>query len=163
VAGVYNILVVGRDATFKTGKDVADAAKAAPDKVTCATVGSGSSQQLSCALFMGVDRHQADAGAVSRRRARHRRHDGWPGRFNVGQHAGSSWARSAAGRPARHRLRRGLRFAAAARGAGDLPDRPQRIFVIHNWFGIVGPSGMFGGDGEALERRVDEGGVVARS
>ena len=54
VAGVYNILVVGKDTPYQNWKDVEKAAKAAPEKVTCATVGSGSSQQLSCALFMAL-------------------------------------------------------------------------------------------------------------
>jgi tripartite-type tricarboxylate transporter receptor subunit TctC len=54
VASVYNILVVGRDTTFNSWQDVQAAAKAHPEKVTCATVGSGSSQQLSCALFMAL-------------------------------------------------------------------------------------------------------------
>ena len=54
VASVYNILVVGRDTSFKSWRDVQAAAKANPEKVTCATVGSGSSQQLSCALFMAL-------------------------------------------------------------------------------------------------------------
>ena len=54
VASVYNILVVGRDTPYQSWQDVAKAAKANPEKVSCATVGSGSSQQLSCALFMAL-------------------------------------------------------------------------------------------------------------
>jgi len=39
VASVYNILVVGRDTPYQSWQDVAKAAKANPEKVSCATVG----------------------------------------------------------------------------------------------------------------------------
>ena len=56
----------------------------------------------------GADRHQAHAGALSRRRAGDHRHDRRPGRPDVGQHAGVHGP-DPRRRPARDRLRRRCR------------------------------------------------------
>src|ERR1700761_2241802 len=140
VAGVYNILVVGHDTKFKTWQDVEAEAKANPEKVTCATVGSGSSQQLSCALFMALTGtkltqvpYRGGAPAIV---------DMTGGRVDMmwgnmpefmGQIRGG-----------------GLRPIGYGADAASplLPDVPVisktglKDFVIHNWFGLVGPAGM---------------------
>jgi len=140
VASVYNILVVGRDTPYKTWQDIEKAAKANPEKVTCATVGSGSSQQLSCALFMALTGtkltqipYRGGAPAIV---------DMVGGRVDLmfgnmpefmGQIRGG-----------------GLRAVGYGADAASplLPEVPVisktglKDFVIHNWFGIVGPAGM---------------------
>ena len=140
VAGVYNILVVGRDTTFKDWKDVEAAAKANPEKVTCATVGSGSSQQLSCALFMALTGtkltqvpYRGGAPAIV---------DMTGGRVDL------MWGNM----PEFMGQIRGGGLRAIGYGADStsplLPDVPVisktglKDFVIHNWFGLVGPAGM---------------------
>ena len=140
VASVYNILVVGRDTPYKTWQEIEAAAKANPEKVTCATVGSGSSQQLSCALFMALTGtkltqvpYRGGAPAII---------DMVGGRVDLmfgnmpefmGQIRGG-----------------GLRAIGYGADAASplLPEVPVisksglKDFVIHNWFGIVGPAGM---------------------
>ncbi|MBN9090963.1 MAG: tripartite tricarboxylate transporter substrate binding protein [Reyranella sp.] len=140
VASVYNVLVVGRDTPYKTWQDIETAAKANPEKVTCATVGSGSSQQLSCALFMALTGtkltqvpYRGGAPAII---------DMVGGRVDLmfgnmpefmGQIRGG-----------------GLRPVAYGADAASplLPEVPVisrtglKDFVIHNWFGIVGPAGL---------------------
>ena len=140
VASVYNILVVGRDTPFKTWQDIEAAAKANPEKVTCATVGSGSSQQLSCALFMALTGtkltqvpYRGGAPAII---------DMVGGRVDLmfgnmpefmGQIRGG-----------------GLRAIGYGADAASplLPEVPVmsksglKDFVIHNWFGLVGPAGL---------------------
>lgn len=139
-ASVYNILVVGKDAPYKTWQDVEKAAKAQPDKVTCATVGSGSSQQLSCALFMALTGtklaqipYRGGAPAII---------DLVAGRVDVmwgnmpeymGQIRGGGLRAIAYGADAESPLLPGLPIMSK----DGLKD-----FVIHNWFGIVGPGGM---------------------
>jgi tripartite-type tricarboxylate transporter receptor subunit TctC len=49
VGSVYNILVAGRDSGIRNWRDLVE--KARTRGATCATVGAGSSQQLSCVLF----------------------------------------------------------------------------------------------------------------
>jgi tripartite-type tricarboxylate transporter receptor subunit TctC len=140
VASVYNILVVGRDTPYQSWQDIEKAAKANPEKVTCATVGSGSSQQLSCALFMALTGtkltqvpYRGGAPAII---------DMVGGRVdlmfgNMPEFMGQI---------------RGGGLRAVAYGADSasplLPEVPVmsktglKDFVIHNWFGIVGPAGM---------------------
>lgn len=140
VGGVYNILVVGPHTAFKSWQDVARAGKAEPDKYTCATVGSGSSQQLSCALFMSLT--GAKLRQVPYRGGVPAIQDIVGGRVDMmfgnmpefmGQIRGG-----------------GLRPVAygAASASPLLPDVPVmsktglKDFVIHNWFAIVGPAKM---------------------
>lgn len=137
VGAVYNLLVVGAKTPFKTWQEVAKAAKESPEKHTCATVGAGSSQQLSCALFMSLTGtkltqvpYRGGAPAIL---------DIVGGRVDLmfgnmpefmGQIRGG-----------------GLRPVAfgAAEASPLLPDVPVMSktglpdFVIHNWFGVVGP------------------------
>src|SRR3954463_2700868 len=137
VASVYNILVVGRDTSYKSWQDVETAAKASPEKVSCATVGSGSSQQLSCALFMALTGtkltqvpYRGGAPAII---------DMVGGRVDLmfgnmpefmGQIRGG-----------------GLRAIGYGADVASplLPEVPVisrtglKDFVIHNWFGLVGP------------------------
>src|SRR6478735_8592445 len=140
VASVYNILVVGRDTPYKSWQDVEKAAKANPDKVTCATVGSGSSQQLSCALFMALTGtkltqvpYRGGAPAIV---------DMTGGRVDL------MWGNM----PEFMGQIRGGGLRAIGYGADVasplLPEVPVisktglKAFVIHNWFGLVGPAGM---------------------
>jgi tripartite-type tricarboxylate transporter receptor subunit TctC len=140
VASVYNILVVGRDTPYKTWQDVEKAAKANPEKVSCATVGSGSSQQLSCALFMALT--GAKLTQVPYRGGAPAIVDMVGGRVDLmfgnmpefmGQIRGG-----------------GLRPIGYGADAASplLPEVPviSRTgldgFVIHNWFGLVGPAGL---------------------
>jgi tripartite-type tricarboxylate transporter receptor subunit TctC len=51
VSAVPNILVVAADSPFKTAKDLINAAKAAPGKLTYGTAGVGSSQHLAASLL----------------------------------------------------------------------------------------------------------------
>jgi tripartite-type tricarboxylate transporter receptor subunit TctC len=140
VASVYNILVVGRDTPYKTWQDVEKAAKANPEKVSCATVGSGSSQQLSCALFMALT--GAKLTQVPYRGGAPAIVDMVGGRVDLmfgnmpefmGQIRGG-----------------GLRPIGYGADAASplLPEVPVisktglNGFVIHNWFGLVGPAGL---------------------
>lgn len=140
VASVYNVLVVGKDTPYKSWRDIAAAAKAAPEKITCATVGSGSSQQLSCALFMALTGtkltqipYRGGAPAIV---------DLTAGRVDA------MWGNL----PEFMGHIRGGTLRALAYGANaqspQLPDVPVmskdglKEFVIDNWFAIVGPGGM---------------------
>jgi len=140
VASVYNILVVGKDTPYKSWQDVQAAAKAAPEKLTCATVGSGSSQQLSCALFMaltGVKLTQVPykGGAPAIIDMTGGRVDMMWGNMPefMGQIRGGGLRPIGYGSDAVSSL---------------LPDVPViaktglKDFVIHNWFGLVGPAGL---------------------
>jgi len=51
IASVYNILVAGPNSPVRTWQDLARLAKERGRNTSCATVGAGSSQQLSCILF----------------------------------------------------------------------------------------------------------------
>jgi tripartite-type tricarboxylate transporter receptor subunit TctC len=140
VASVYNILVVGRDTTFNSWQDVQAAAKAHPEKVTCATVGSGSSQQLSCALFMALTGTKLTQVPYR---------GGAPAIIDmVGGRVDMMWGNM----PEFMGQIRGGGLRAIGYGADSasplLPEVPVisrtglKDFVIHNWFGIVGPAGM---------------------
>jgi tripartite-type tricarboxylate transporter receptor subunit TctC len=140
VAGVYNILVVKSDSTFKTWQDVAEAGRKNPDKHTCATVGSGSSQQLSCALFMSLT--GAKLTQVPYR-------GGAPAIVDI---TGGRVDMMFGNMPEFMGHIRGGTLRPIAFGASDasplLPEVPVmsrtglKDFVIHNWFGLVGPGGM---------------------
>lgn len=54
IASVYNILVTGPRSPIRRWQDLAEMAKDRSRTVTCATVGAGSSQQLSCILFAAM-------------------------------------------------------------------------------------------------------------
>ena len=140
VAGVYNILVVGRDTPYRNWQDVAKAAKAEPEKVTCATVGSGSSQQLSCALFMAL---------TGTRLTQVPYRGGAPAIVDMtGGRVDMMWGNM----PEFLGQIRGGGLRAIGYGADSasplLPEVPVisktglKDFVIHNWFGLVGPAGM---------------------
>lgn len=140
VASVYNILVVGRDTPYKSWQDVQAAAKANPEKVTCATVGSGSSQQLSCALFMAL---------TGTRLTQVPYRGGAPAIIDmVGGRVDMMWGNM----PEFMGQIRGGGLRPIGYGADSasplLPEVPVisktglKDFVIHNWFGIVGPAGM---------------------
>jgi tripartite-type tricarboxylate transporter receptor subunit TctC len=140
VASVYNILVVGRDTPYKSWQDVQAAAKANPEKVTCATVGSGSSQQLSCALFMALTGTKLTQVPYR---------GGAPAIIDmVGGRVDMMWGNM----PEFMGQIRGGGLRPIGYGADSasplLPEVPVisktglKDFVIHNWFGIVGPAGM---------------------
>jgi tripartite-type tricarboxylate transporter receptor subunit TctC len=137
---VYNVLVVKGDAPYKTWQSVADAAKTAPDKLTCATVGPGSSQQLACALFMSLTGtkitqvpYRGGAPAIT---------DMVGGRVdmmfgNMPEFLGQIKSGGL----------RAVAFGASEASPllGDVPviaNTGLKDFVIHNWFGVVGPGGM---------------------
>jgi tripartite-type tricarboxylate transporter receptor subunit TctC len=140
VASVYNILVVGRDTPYKTWQDVETAAKANPEKVSCATVGSGSSQQLSCALFMALT--GAKLTQVPYR-------GGAPAIIDI---VGGRVDLMFGNMPEFMGQIRGGGLRAIGYGADVasplLPEVPVmsktglKDFVIHNWFGLVGPANM---------------------
>ena len=117
---------------------VLSGAKASPEKVTCATVGSGSSQQLSCALFMALTGtkltqvpYRGGAPAIV---------DMTGGRVDM------MWGNM----PEFMGQIRGGGLRAIGYGADVasplLPEVPVisktglKDFVIHNWFGLVGPA-----------------------
>ncbi|MBP0443570.1 tripartite tricarboxylate transporter substrate binding protein [Roseomonas sp. SSH11] len=54
IASVYNILVTGPRSPVRSWQDLAQLAKDRSRTTTCATVGAGSSQQLSCILFAAL-------------------------------------------------------------------------------------------------------------
>lgn len=140
VASVYNLLVVKSDSPFKTWQDVADAARNNPNKHTCATVGSGSSQQLSCALFMSLT-----GGRLTQVPYR----GGAPAIIDI---VGGRVEMMFGNMPEFMGQIRGGNLRAVAFGASEasplLADVPVmsktglKDFVIHNWFGLVGPGGM---------------------
>ena len=137
LAGVYNMLVVGQPAPFRTVAEVIDFAKKNPGKLTYASSGNGTSQHLSGELFKklaGVDilhvPYRGGAPAIL---------DMVGGRTTMmfgnmpeflGQIRGG-----------------GLRAVAfgAARASPLFPDLPLISatlpeFRISNWFGVVGPA-----------------------
>ena len=139
LGGVYNILVVGSVAPFKTVAEVIDYAKKNPGKLTYASSGNGTSQHLSGELFKklaGVDilhvPYRGGAPAIL---------DMVGGRTTMmfgnmpeflGQIRGG-----------------GLRPVAfgAVRPSPLFPDLPvisatRPDFKIANWFGVVGPAGL---------------------
>ncbi|MBR0656317.1 Bug family tripartite tricarboxylate transporter substrate binding protein [Plastoroseomonas arctica] len=54
IASVYNILVAGPQSPIRTWQDLARLGQDRSRSTTCATVGAGSSQQLSCVLFAAL-------------------------------------------------------------------------------------------------------------
>ncbi|MFC3127284.1 Bug family tripartite tricarboxylate transporter substrate binding protein [Pseudoroseomonas globiformis] len=54
IASVYNILVTGPRSDIRSWQDLARLGKGGGRAVSCATVGAGSSQQLSCILFSAL-------------------------------------------------------------------------------------------------------------
>ena len=54
IASVYNILVTGPQSPIRTWQDLARLGQDRARSTTCATVGAGSSQQLSCVLFAAL-------------------------------------------------------------------------------------------------------------
>lgn len=54
IASVYNILVTGPQSPIRTWQDLARLGQDRSRNTTCATVGAGSSQQLSCVLFSAL-------------------------------------------------------------------------------------------------------------
>jgi tripartite-type tricarboxylate transporter receptor subunit TctC len=137
---VYNLLVVGAPSRFKTWQEIAKAGKEDPDRYTCATVGPGSSQQLSCALFMSIT-------GARLREVPYR--GGSPAILDmVGGRVDMMFGNMPEFMP---QIRGGgLRPVAfgAASPSPLLPDVPVisktglKDFVIHNWFGVVGPGKM---------------------
>ncbi len=138
LAGVYNMLVVGSPAPFKTVAEVIDFAKKNPGKLTYASSGNGTSQHMSAELFKklaGIDilhvPYRGGAPAIL---------DMVGGRTTMmfgnmpeflGQIRGG-----------------GLRAVAfgAAKPSPLFPDLPVVSstlpdFKIANWFGVVGPAG----------------------
>ncbi len=140
VASVYNLLVVKSDSPFRTWQDVSEASRKNPEKHTCATVGSGSSQQLSCALFMSLT-----GGRLTQVPYR----GGAPAIVDI---VGGRVEMMFGNMPEFMGHIRGGTLRAVAFGAAEasplLPDIPVmskaglKDFVIHNWFGIVAPGGV---------------------
>lgn len=140
VANVYNILVASPASGIQTWQDVRRMAQERPGALRCATVGPGSSQQLSYALFMSLTNTRLEQ--VGYRGGAPAILDIVAGRVEV------MWgnmpeylAQIRAG---------GLRPIAygAASASPLLPQLPVMSqtglpdFVIPNWFGVAGPGGM---------------------
>ncbi len=140
VASVYNILVANPNGPIRTWQDLARLGRERPGSLSCATVGAGSSQQLSCVLFSSLTGARLEQ--VPYRGGAPAIVDIAAGRVEVmfgnmpefmGQIRGG-----------------GLRPVAygAAEASPMLPDLPVISktglpeFVIPNWFGVVGPGGM---------------------
>lgn len=140
VASVYNILVANPNGPVRTWQDLARLGRERPGGLSCATVGAGSSQQLSCVLFASLTGARLEQ--VPYRGGAPAIVDIAAGRVEVmfgnmpefmGQIRGG-----------------GLRPVAygAAEASPVLPDLPVISktglpgFVIPNWFGVVGPGGM---------------------
>ena len=140
VASVYNLLVVNANSEIRTWQDLMRIGRERPRTVRCATVGPGSSQQLSCVLFMSLTGAQLEQ--VPYRGGAPAILDIVAGRVdlmfgNMPEFMGQI---------------RGGGLRAVAYGAAEpsplLPEVPvisrqgQPDFVIHNWFGVVGPGRM---------------------
>lgn len=140
VASVYNILVASPSSPIRTWQDLARLGRQRPGSMSCATVGPGTSQQLSCVLFGSLT--GAELQQVPYR-------GGAPAILDI-----------AAGRvdvmfgnmPEFMGQLRDGGLRAVAYGAAEpsplLPDVPviSRTglpdFVIPNWFGVAGPRAM---------------------
>ncbi|NMJ43372.1 tripartite tricarboxylate transporter substrate binding protein [Roseomonas sp. JC162] len=139
-ASVYNILVANPNGEIRTWQDLARIGKERPRSLRCATVGPGSSQQLSCVLFMSLTGAQIEQ--VPYRGGAPAILDIVAGRVDV----------MFGNMPEYMAQIRGGGLRAVAYGASEasplMPDLPvisrQGLpqFVIHNWFGIVGPGRM---------------------
>ena len=139
VAGVYNLLVVGKHVPFRTVPELIDYAKKNPGKLTYASTGNGTSQHLAAELFKkmaGVNLlhvpYRGGAPAIQ---------DMVAGTCDMmfgnmpeflGQIAGGGLIPVAFG---------------SSRGSPLLPNVPtiaQTLpgFAVVNWFGLVGPKGL---------------------
>jgi len=140
LANIYNILIAAPASNIRTWQDVARMARERPEPLRCATIGPGSSQQLSCALFMSLTgtrleqvAYRGGAGAIL---------DIVAGRVEV------MWGNMPEFLP----HIRGGTLRAIAYGAAEasplIPELPVMSrdglpqFVIPNWFGVAGPGGM---------------------
>ena len=140
LANIYNILIAAPASNIRTWQDVARMARERPEPLRCATIGPGSSQQLSCALFMSLTgtrleqvAYRGGAGAIL---------DIVAGRVEV------MWGNMPEFMP----HIRGGTLRAIAYGAAEasplIPELPVMSrdglpqFVIPNWFGVAGPGGM---------------------
>jgi tripartite-type tricarboxylate transporter receptor subunit TctC len=140
VASVYNILVTNPNGPIRSWQDLARLGKERPGTLSCATVGPGSSQQLSCVMFQSMT--GAELRQIPYRGGAPAILDIVGGRVDVmfgnmpefmGQIRDG-----------------GLRAVAygAASASPLIPDLPVMSrtglpqFVIHNWFGVVGPGRM---------------------
>jgi tripartite-type tricarboxylate transporter receptor subunit TctC len=140
VASVYNILVANPNSEVRTWQDLARIGRERPRTLRCATVGPGSSQQLSCVLFMSLTGAQLEQ--VPYRGGAPAILDIVAGRVDV----------MFGNMPEYMGQIRGGGLRAIAYGASEasplLPELPVisrqglEQFVIHNWFGVVGPGRM---------------------
>ena len=139
IAGVYNMLVVGKHVTLRTVPDIIDYAKKNPGKLSYASAGNGTSQHLAAEMFKrmaGVDLlhipYRGGAPAIQ---------DMVAGNVDMmfgnmpeflGQIGGKNLIPVAFGAPRPSPL-----FA-------DLPTISKTVpgFEVVNWFGIFGPGGM---------------------
>ena len=140
VANVYNILVAAPSSPIRTWQDVVRLSRERPGSLRCATVGPGSSQQLSCALFMSLTGTRLEQVAYR---------GGAPAILDI-----------VAGRvdlmfgnmPEYLAQIRGGGLRAIAYGAAEasplMPELPVMSrdglanFIIPNWFGVAGPGGL---------------------
>lgn len=140
VASVYNILVANPHGPIHKWQDLVRIGRERPGSLSCATVGAGSSQQLSCVLFQSLSGARLEQ--IAYRGGAPAILDITAGRVevmfgNMPEFMGQIRAG-------------GLRAVAygAAEASPLLPELPVISrdglpdFVIHNWFGIVGPGGM---------------------
>jgi tripartite-type tricarboxylate transporter receptor subunit TctC len=139
-ASVYNILVANPNGPIRTWQDLARIAKERPGGLSCATVGAGSSQQLSCVLFSSLTGARLEQ--VPYRGGAPAILDITAGRVevmfgNMPEFLGQ--IRDGGLRPVAY---------GAAEASPLLPDVPVMSktglpeFVVPNWFGVVGPGGM---------------------
>ncbi len=139
-ASVYNILVANPNGPIHSWQDLARIGRERPRSLSCATVGPGSSQQLSCVLFMSLTGAQLEQ--VPYRGGAPAILDIIAGRVEV----------MFGNMPEFMAQIRGGGLRPVAYGAPDasplLPELPvisksgPPDFVIHNWFGVVGPGRM---------------------
>ncbi len=139
VAGVYNVLVAGKHAPFRTVPELIAYAKANPGKLTYASAGNGTSQHLAAELFKrlaGVDLlhipYRGGAPAIQDMVAgnTHMMFGNLP-EF-LGQIRGGNLIPVAFG---------------GAKASALYPDVPVMgqflpAFQISNWFALVGPAGL---------------------
>lgn len=140
LANIYNILVAAPGSNIRTWQDLARMARERPEPLRCATIGPGSSQQLSCALFMSLTNTRLDQ--VAYRGGAAAIPDMIAGRVEV------MWGNMPEFLP----HIRGGTLRAVAYGAASasplIPELPVMsqdglpAFVIPNWFGVAGPGGM---------------------